>query len=234
MTPSPRLVVAPPAPEENRDGFAGGDFTLAPSLVVGTSPSGISAEAIRALRTHLMAQHFQEGRRALAVCAASRRVGCSFIAANLALALSQIGVKTLLIDTDLRSPSLGALFGLKDPRDGLSQCLVSEVANYGDHIQGNVQPNLSVMFSGGVPAKPQELVASSRFEALMDFCLREFDATILDTPPANICADGRRVSTVIGYSLIVAKRNVTYVDDVKTLATQLEADHARVIGSVLT
>src|SRR5277367_4587965 len=87
-------------------------FMLSPSLVVVENPSDGPAEAIRALRTHLMAQHFQEGRRALAVCAASRGVGCSFIAANLALALSQIGVKSLLIDADLRAPSLDGLFGV--------------------------------------------------------------------------------------------------------------------------
>ncbi len=89
------------------------------------------------------------------------------------------------------------------------------------------------MFAGGVPANPQELLAGARFRSLTEFCLREFDATILDTPPANLCADARRVSTLIGYSLIVARRNVTYVDDVKTLVSQLEADRARVVGTVL-
>jgi protein-tyrosine kinase len=208
-------------------------FALSRSLVVIESPSDGPAEAIRALRTHLMAQHFQEGRRALAICAASRGVGCSFIAANLALALSQIGVKTLLIDADLRTSRLDGLFGAARQYDGLAKCLATDDASFSEYIQSDVEPNLSVMFAGGVPANPQELLAGGRFRALTEFCLREFDATILDTPPANACADARRVSTVIGYSLIVARRNVTFVDDVKTLATQLEADHARVVGTVL-
>jgi protein-tyrosine kinase len=231
MTTTPRLVETTmelPAEVDERPAFA-----FSRSLVVSESPSDGPAEAIRALRTHLMAQHFHEGRRALAICAASQGVGCSFIAANLAIALSQIGVKVLLIDADLRAPRLDALFGAARQYDGLAQCLASEDATYSEYIQRDVEPNLSVMFSGGVRENPQELLAGERFRTLTGFCLREFDATILDTPPANICADARRVSTVVGYSVIVTRRNVTFVDDVKTLVNQLEADHARVVGTVL-
>jgi capsular exopolysaccharide synthesis family protein len=180
-----------------------------------------------------MAQHFQEGRRALAVCAASRGVGCSFVASNLALSLSQIGVKTLLVDADLRGPTLDEVFGAQGQYSGLAQCLSSQDARFGDYIQHDLEPHLSVMFAGGSPESPQELLAGDRFTALMEFCLREFDATILDTAAANTCADARRVSTVIGYSLIVARRNVSYVGEIETLAAQLAADHARVVGSVL-
>ena len=59
---------------------------------------------------------------------------------------------------------------------------------------------------------PQELLAAARFQALMDFCMREFEATVVDTPAANFCADARFVSApVIGYSLIVARRNASWV-----------------------
>lgn len=209
-----------------------GTFALSRSLVMSAAPEGGAAEAIRALRTHLMAQHVYEGRRALAICGASAGVGCTFIAANLALALAQIGVKTLLIDADLRNPSVDDLFHFSRPLDGLAQCLASD-DSFSEFIQTDLQPGLAVMFSGGRPGNPQELLASDRFRSLMDFCLREFEATIVDTPPANVCSDARRASTVTGYSLIVAKRNQSYVDDIKTLLSQLEADHARVIGTVL-
>jgi len=215
------------------DPFAEGRFDFSPALVVRSAPTGAAAEAIRALRTHLMAQHIHEGRRALALCAVSQGVGCTFVAANLALALAQIGVKTLLIDANLRSPSIDVLFRSTKTLDGLAQCLASEERNFGRDIEVDVQPNLSVMFAGGRPQDPQELLAGNRFGDLMDFCLREFEITLVDTPPANTCSDARRVSTVAGYSLIVAKRNVTYVEDIRALVSQLEADHARVVGTVL-
>ena len=67
----------------------------------------------------------------------------------------------------------------------------------------------------------------------MDYCLREYDVTIVDTAPANTFSDARRISTVVGYSLIVAGKNSTYVADIKTLAGQIQADHAQVVGTVL-
>jgi len=207
-------------------------FALSQSLIMQSAPEGGAAEAIRALRTHLMAQHVHEGRRALAMCATSAGSGCTFIAANLALALAQIGVKTLLIDADLRNPGIDALFRFPRPLAGLAQCL-AEDESFSEYIQTDVLPGLAVMFSGGRAGNPQELLANDRFRSLMEFCLREFEVTIVDTPPANICSDARRVSTVTGYGLIVTKRNFTYVDDVKTLLAQLEADHSRVVGTVL-
>jgi protein-tyrosine kinase len=224
-----------PAGEDDsgRAGGLGDGYAFSESLVTLSQPFQAPAESIRALRTHVMAQHVNEGRRALAMCAASRGVGCTFMAANLAVALSQIGVKTLLLDADLRSPSLEYLIRPPAPVEGLRQALAAPEHNFGDYVQIDVLPSLSVMFSGGPAAQPQELLASEHFTALMDFCLREFDATIVDTPPANSCSDARRVSTVVGYSLIVARRHRSLVEDVKTLASQLQGDHARIVGTVL-
>jgi protein-tyrosine kinase len=211
----------------------GAAYGFAPDMVAVLSPLGRQADAIRALRTHVMAQHINLGRRALAVCAPSANVGCSFVAANLAVSLSQIGVKTLLIDGDLRRPALDRLIRPPQPSAGLAQCLQSSDEPFGANINDGVLPELSVLYAGHATANPQELLAGERFRSLMKFCLREFDATIVDTPPANTSTDARRISGVAGYSLIVAGRNKTFVRDVATLAGQLKADRAMVIGSVL-
>ena len=93
-------------------------------------------------------------------------------------------------------------------------------------------PNLSVLFAGGAAASPQELLASQRFTALVDVCLRDYDVTIIDTPPANKSSDVSRISNAVCYCLIVARRNRSYVRDVKLLAEQLKADRACTIGTV--
>jgi capsular exopolysaccharide synthesis family protein len=211
----------------------GGAYGFAPDMVTVLSPIDPRAEAIRALRTHVMAQHINLGRRALAVCAPSANVGCSFVAANLAVSLSQIGVNTLLIDGDLRRPALDLLIRPPQPSRGLAQCLQSPDAPFGADIDDGVLPNLSLMYAGHATANPQELLAGDRFRSLMKFCLREFDATIVDTPPANTSTDARRISGVAGYSLIVTQQNKTFVRDVATLAGQLQADRAVVIGTVM-
>jgi protein-tyrosine kinase len=206
---------------------------FSPSLVTIAHPQGAPAEAVGALRTYVMTHHVHEGRRALAVCAASLGVGCTFTAVNLAVALSQIGVKTLLIDANMRAPGVDLLIRRSIKMDGLRQCLGAEEVTFSDGIDSNVLPNLSVMYSGGVSPNAQELLSGHRFKTLMEFCLRDFEATILDTPAANGCSDARRISTVVGYSLLVARINKTNVEDLKTLTSQLQDDRARVVGTVL-
>ena len=202
-------------------------------VALGREPSG-TAESIRALRTHIMAQHVQEGRRALAVCAATAGVGCTFVASNLAVALSQIGVKTLLIDVNMRNPGIDRLFQPNHAAEGLQQCLLASDQSFGDYIDSEILPDLSVMYAGGIAPNPQELLATDRFLELMNFCLRDYDMTILDTPPANSCSDVHRVSTVVGYAMIVTRRDKTRVGDLKTLVNELRQDRARVVGTVMT
>jgi capsular exopolysaccharide synthesis family protein len=226
-------VKAASAPPPKGSATAPAARTVSTQLVTLTNPAGGESEAIRALRTHVMAQHLSFGRRALAVCAASAGVGCTFVAANLAIALSQVGVSTLLIDADLREPGLDKLLPPGRSQPGLAQFLSNPEIAVGDCLDQDALPNLSVMYAGGATSNAQELLASDRFGALMNACLRDFDATIVDTAPANRFADARRVSTVVGYSLLVARRHHTFAKDLRVLTAQLQADHARVIGSVL-
>jgi capsular exopolysaccharide synthesis family protein len=203
------------------------------SLVILSQPQDSAAEAVRALRTYIMTHHVQKGRRALAVCAASPGVGCTFTACNLAVALSQIGVKTLLIDGNLRSPGVDQLIQPPAPMNGLRQCLASYDVDFNDCIDTDVLPDLSVTYAGGAASHPQELLAGRRFKDLIEFCLRDYEATIIDTPAANASSDARRVSTVVGYSLLVARINKSYVQDLRTLTAQLQGDNARIVGTVL-
>ena len=210
-----------------------GSYGFSPAMVSVAGAVGPQAEAIRGLRTHIMAQHINHGRRALAICGPSIGVGCSFTAANLAVSLSQIGVKTLLIAADLRRPSIDILIRPPHEPAGLANCLRSLDTPFGASIDADVLPNFSVLYAGRAAESPQELLAGDRFRALMNFCLREFDVTIVDTPPANTSSDARRISDVVGYSLIVTARDKTAVRDVKVLINQLRADHTLVIGTVM-
>ena len=208
-------------------------FSFSPEIVMIAAPKGARAEAVRTLRTHIMAQHVEDGRRGLAICAASPGVGTTFTAVNLAFALAQIGVKVVLIDGDLRHSGVESFIRSSSPVPGLQQCLENDDVDLSGVIQSDVIENLSVMFAGGVSSRAQELLASDRFSNVVERCLRDFDVTIIDTPPANSCADARRISTVAGYSLIVARRHQTFVNDIKALAAQLREDRAQVVGTVL-
>ena len=220
---------APYLSDQARFPDGGDDFH---SVVVVSRPASIAAEAVRALRTRIMAQHVQVGRRALAICGATPDSGCTFTAANLAVSLAQIGVRTALVDADLRNPSLSALLGV-DPRPGLADYLSDPRMEVGDVIGEPIVPCLSYVAAGSHAHSPQELLATTRFAHFAGHLLRDNQITIFDTTAANGCTDAQRVATVAGYSLLVARKNSSYVADLATLAKLLRADGSNVVGSVL-
>jgi receptor protein-tyrosine kinase len=207
-------------------------YEAAPGVVIIHEPASVASEAIGALRTHLVTQEIGNGLGALAICGPSRSSGSTFVLVNLAVALSQIGIRTLLIDADMREPGVDQMILPPRPLPGLQQCLTGEVA-FADAIQQDVLPNLSILFSGGSAPNPQELLSGATFREILDFCARDYDLALLDTPPANQSADGRYIAAVAGAALVVARKHHSLVSDVTTLAQELERNESRVIGTVL-
>ena len=220
-----------PAPLVRTDG---GLPAVAPieSVMLSASQS-MEAEAIRGLRTRLIAQHLREGRRSLAVCSSATDSGCTYVALNLAVSMAQAGVRTMLVDANLRDPMIADLCGLPLQMPGLSEYLANDAMTMAEIVDTDLMPNLAVVGAGDVPANPQELLSGVRFRGLVDQMLREYELTIFDTAPANVCSDGQKVATMAGFSLIVSRKHKAYVDDVKTLAKQLRADRSVVVGSIL-
>lgn len=209
------------------------NFRFSPQLLTLAEDPGPAAEAVRGLRSHLMHHHFEKGRRAVAICAPSAGAGCTFVAVNLAVSLSQIGLKTLLIDADMRQPGVDQFINPGPARPGLMQRLSSDDAVLDEFIEPDVLPDLSVLFAGGVAGNAQELLAKPQFEEVMQLCLRDYEATVIDTPPAEMSADARRISQVAGYSVLVARQNKSYLRDLKLLSARLVDDHVGLVGSVL-
>lgn len=207
-------------------------FKVSDKVVVATDPSRPEAEAIAALRTHLLAHHISRGRRGLALCSPSSRSGTTFVAVNLAVSLARAGIKTLLIDGNMRQPSVHKLLVPSREMPALKDVLVDPTAEYGSIIQEEVMPNLSVIYSGGKSTHAQELLSGHRFKSLLDLCMREFEVTIVDTPASNTNADGRRIASVVRHAIIVARKDVTYVSDVRTLIDELQSDTVNVVGTV--
>ncbi|WP_084582027.1 CpsD/CapB family tyrosine-protein kinase [Sphingomonas azotifigens] len=230
------ITTPAPLPEGNRPNpqVTAPDTTgvLEYQLVL-SDPTGIEAEAIRALRTRIIAQHLREGRRALALCAASEGVGCSFMAVNLATALAQIGIKTALVDANLRDPKIGPAFGVEPSKPGLADYLSSGDVELASIIHPTGLEQLSVVPAGHVEHSPQELLSSEQFRDVVTQLLREFDITIFDTTASNTCADAQRVANVAGYAMIVARKDSSFIRDVNTLTRTLRADRTNVIGCVL-
>ena len=218
--------------QEQVEVASGGAFEAAPAVVMIHEPTSSAAEAIGALRTQLVTQEIGNGLGAVSICGASSGSGTTFVAVNLAIALSQIGVRTLLIDADMREPGVQAMIMPPGSVEGLQHCL-GDAAGLSDVIHDDILPNLSILYAGGASPQSQELLSSTRFRELMTFCTREYDFTVIDTPPANQSADSRQIAAVAGAALVVARKDHTLLDDVRTLVTELERNESRVIGTVL-
>lgn len=204
-------------------------FEFAGAVVTVTDPQSIQAESIRTLRSNLMAQHIDQGRRAFAVVSPTERTGCSFIAANLAVALSQVGLRVLLVDANLREPGIAELI-----RPDLGVAGLAETLDGGagaDAIQ-TVSDRLSLLYAGQASAQTLDRMSGGMTE-LADGWMRRFDVTLFDTPPASLYADARRVASAAGAAIIVARRAYSFRRDIQFLVNELKDDGVVVAGTYL-
>src|SRR3546814_4404360 len=110
--------------------------------------------------------------------------GLTTLTLNLAIALAQTGVRTLLVDADLRSPSVTAALGV-NANAGLTGILNGSIVDMDDVILRDVVTNLAILPAGGTPAQPHELLASGRFRQMVRETMREYDLTLYDTSPRS-------------------------------------------------
>lgn len=208
-------------------------YRLSRQIAVLADPNAPEAESIDALRTYLLSQHLEAGRRSLAICAPSDGTGVTHIAVSLAASFAQAGVDTLLIDADLRSAPVNDFITPARPATGLRQLLEDESLQLTDAIRADVLPSLSVLFAGGATANSQQLLAKKSFRTIMDAAIRTHEMTIVTAPPSNLSADALRIGAACHYAVVVACRNVSQVNDVQTLVKDLQANRVTVAGTYL-
>ena len=210
----------------------GGKGGVAEDVVVGHDPMGSLAEAIRALRSQLMYRWLSSSKRSvLAVVSPDRGEGRSWLAANLATAFAQIGKRTLLIDADLRHSRQHELFNL-DNSTGFSALLTGGA---GTDVAQLIHPRLRlyVLPAGRRPPNPQELLARSTFEVVLQRCIDAFDLIILDTPAAAESADTQILAAHACSALLVARRNHTRSANLCATMHSLQDIGVDVVGSVI-
>lgn len=206
-------------------------YEVSPRLGAMTAPHSAVAEAFHRMAREIINRHLSWGRRGLALCGASAGTGVTFAAANLAVALAQLGVPTLLVEANFRRPDLHRLIRPQNETIGLQQLLRSE-ADLEGVVHREAFPNLSLIFAGGSAPDADQLVVGEQFRHVLHECMREHGCTIVDTPAANRYADARAIAATVGYAAVVGRRNFTFLDDATLLAEQLAQDGVQVVGSI--
>jgi protein-tyrosine kinase len=209
-----------------------GSESISREIVVAHEPFHPRAEELRALRTQLSIRWAREGvkRRVLAIVSPGQCEGRSYVAANLAVAFSQVGERTLLIDADLRTPRQHRIFNIPD-RIGLSAVL-SGRADRGVVVPVPQFTSLSILPAGACPPNPQELLLRPAFIAIMDELRVDFDVILVDTPPARLYADAQTLAFHAGSAMVLARKDHTRVGDTARVIRELGDTGARILGAV--
>jgi len=206
---------------------------LSRELVTLHTPFAPELEALRALRSQLLLRWFTSApdHRALAIVGIEEAAGKSFLVANLAVLFAQSGMRTLVVDANLRRPRQHTIFGLGSSL-GLSTLLAEQTAPDALRTFPDL-PNLAVLPAGLVPPNPQELIARISFVNLIERFSKTFDVILIDTPAMTSCADAQMIAARARGALFVASRGVTRAARARAVARQLAEIGAARVGILL-
>lgn len=200
-------------------------------LVVDKKPNAIVSESIRTLRTNLQFSAIDKEVKTILITSSVPTEGKSFISANLAISFAQTGKKVLLIDCDLRKGRQHRIFSVTS-KDGLSNLLISDIANCSDYISTTKVKNLFIMPRGIVPPNPSELLNSKKNAALINLLKKHFDIIILDGAPIAGLSDSLILSSYVDKVLLVSSINYTSKTDLKNTIKSLENVNANLAGCI--
>ena len=212
---------------------AGDVPTLNEELITAIDPFSDESEMFRDVRSQLLmgVMGADQPRRALAVMSPNVGDGKSFFAANVAIAFSQLGGRTLLIDADMRTPRQQELFGV-DMRSGLSNILAGRAEADVIHEVAAL-PGLYLLPVGTIPPNPLELFQRPTFRLLLQEVCAKFDHVIVDTPAASHGADARVLAAMCGAALVIGRRNTSRMGAIQQLVQQIAKTHAKFAGVII-
>ncbi|KAB8187253.1 polysaccharide biosynthesis tyrosine autokinase [Microbispora catharanthi] len=189
------------------------------------------AEAFRSLRTNLQFIGVDRQPKSLVVTSCLPGEGKSSTSANLAITMAQAGWRVVLVDADLRRPSVPRYLGIEGGT-GLTDVLI-ERARLHDVIQTWGQPGLSVLPSGRIPPNPSELLGSRGMRSVLAQLTEEYDMVIIDAPPLLPVTDAAALGAICDGALLVVRHGKTRREQVLRAGELLSSINARLVGTVL-
>lgn len=199
-------------------------------FVMETKPKSMEAEAYRSLRSNIEYSAFDKEYKVIVVTSSVPSEGKSITAGNLALALAQSDKKVLLVDCDIRRPSIHKKFKISNVL-GISDLLLDKGTM--ESVATNYIDNLTIITSGKIPPNPAEMLASKVMTQFLQEMRDHFDYIILDTPPLQAVTDAQILATKADGVLLVVRSNSTKKDDVEDAVDLINKVNGKIIGTVL-
>jgi len=201
-------------------------------LITQSRPQSQMAESYRALRTSLLLTSLGAPPKTILITSALPREGKSTTSINTAIVLAQKGVRVLLIDADLRRPSVHKTLGL-GPRIGLSNVLTGGASLQQATLRSPLLPNLYVLPAGTPPPNPAELMASSQMVEMLALLRDQYDHIVVDTPPTLSVTDAVVLSPRADAVVLVIRSSQTTKPALRRARDILAQVNARVAGVLL-
>lgn len=194
------------------------------------SDLGPAAEAFRSLRTNLRFVDVDRPPRSIVITSSNASEGKSTVAANLARVIAATGQPVVLIDADLRRPTLAKSYDI-DPAIGLTQVLAGDIT-IEEALQPSSHANLQLVSAGRTPPNPSELLGSQRMHAIVEHLSEDY-LVILDAPPLLPVTDAGLLTTVCDGALLVGVAGRTYREQLELARRVLDQVGGRVFGAVI-
>ena len=168
----------------------------------------------------------------IGVTSSVRGEGKSTTAVNLSYVLAESGKRVLLIDGDLRIPSIAKKMGIESA-PGLSNLLMKYETSQIEYFKSNILDNWYIIPAGNIPPNPSELLGSAKMEKFLQSMAEDFDYIIIDLPPVNIVSDALAVSRYITGIVLVVRQDYTEKKEFEACSRQLELSNVKVLGCVM-
>ena len=190
-----------------------GDIPLADeksgSIAVFENQNNLMSETFRNVRTNLQFM-LENGRNVILVTSTISGEGKSFVSSNLAISLSLLGKKVVIVGLDIRKPGLNKVFNLSRKEQGITQFLTNPAVNLMDLVQpSDINRNLFILPGGAVPPNPTELLARDGLEKAIETLKANFDYVILDTAPVGMVTDTLLIGRTADLSVYVCRADYT-------------------------
>ena len=195
-------------------------------------PTSSSAEGFRTLRAAISLIRNSERMKVIAVTSTIPSEGKSLVASNLAIVTAQTGLRTVLVDADLRRPSVHKAFQLQS-LTGLTSYLTERVSSIADITHSSVVANLDIICCGSTPSNPSELISSRRMVQFLEELSKRYDRIILDCPPVSAVADPLVVGAMADGIVFVTKFNKIRKGHAVRSIQRIQDSGINIIGLVL-
>ncbi|MGH4052953.1 MAG: CpsD/CapB family tyrosine-protein kinase [Clostridium sp.] len=199
-------------------------------LITLKNPKSRTAEAFRTLRTNIQFSSLDKVVKSIAVTSSGSGEGKSTVMSNLAITMAESGMKVILVDCDLRKPSVHKKMGITNST-GLTNVLVQGVSKDDCLVKTDIN-NLSVLTSGPVPPNPAELLGSKKMRDFIEDLKKEYDLILIDAPPVLAVTDAQILSTIVDGVIFVASYGEAQKNALVDAKNLIEKVGGKILGIV--